>query len=222
MFRGPATVVLALVVAACGGSPAASSPTGSPAPSPLAAGTHTSTAFQPAVTYTVPGGWENPTDSAAYMLLRPLGDEVNGIHVFHNPAALSQATDCPAAAEPNVGASSLELIAWIRGRKGLVVGTPALATVAGLPATSIDVGIADGWTASCSFANGLPTVPLFFGRESGLRWIVAGGERMRLYFVDVPGRGVVVVDLDSFDGTGLDGLLSGASPIMKSLSFASG
>lgn len=222
MNRGLATVALALVVAACGGSSTASSSNGSPAPSPLAAGTYTSTAFAPAVTYAVPGGWENPSDSAAYMLLRPLGDEYNGIHFFHDPAALSQAADCPAAAEPGVGASSLELVAWIRGRKGLVVGTPALVTVAGLPATSIDVGIAAGWTTSCPFANGSPTVPLFFGKETELRWIVAGDERLRLYFVDVPNRGLVVVDLDSFDGTGMDGLLSGASPIMKSLKFASG
>jgi hypothetical protein len=103
-----------------------------------------------------------------------------------------------------------------------VVGFPALVTVAGLPATSIDVGIAAGWTTSCPFANGSPTVPLFFGKETELRWIVAGDERLRLYFVDVPNRGLVVVDLDSFDGTGMVGLLSGASPIVKSLKFASG
>jgi hypothetical protein len=230
VIRGHSTVapavvlalVAAFVVAACGGSSATATPTSSgPAPVPLAPGTYTSVAFRPAVTFTVPAGWENPDDEAAYMLVRPLGDEANGISFFANPAALSQAADCPTAAEPSVGPSSLQLIAWIRSLKGLIVTSPTLASIGGLPATSIDISIAPGWGASCPFANGAPTVPLLFGAQS-LRWIVAGTERLRLYFVDVPKAGLVVVDLDSFEGAGFEGLLSAAAPVVKSLKFAGG
>lgn len=223
MIRGLATLALALVVAGCGASAPATPTTGAtPAPSPLAAGTYTSVTFKPAVTFTVGEGWEFPADALAYMLVRPVGDENNGIHFFHDPQALSQAKDCPAAAEPNVGTTSVELIAWIRSLKGLVVSTPAMVTMGGLPATSLDIGIAEGWTQSCPFANGAPTVPLFFGQDSGLRWIVVGNERLRLSFVDVPNAGLVVVDVDSFDGTQFNALLSAASPVLKSLKFAAG
>jgi hypothetical protein len=63
-------------------------------------------------------------------------------------------------------------------------------------------------------------VPLFYGKDQDLRWVVAGPERLRLAFLDVPGQGVVVVDLDSFDGTGFESLIANSSPIVKSLSFA--
>jgi hypothetical protein len=222
VFRGRSTVVpavvLALVVAACGSG---ASTQASPTAKPLAPGTYTSVAFNPAVTFTVPAGWEKPDDQAVYLLLSPLGDPDNGIHLFAHPSALSQASDCPASAQPGVGASSLELIAWIRSLKGLTVTSPALASIAGLPATSIDISIAPGWATSCPFANGIPTMPLLYNAP-GLRWVVAGGEVLRLYFVDVPGAGLVIVDLDSFNGTGFQGLLSAAAPVVKSLKFAGG
>lgn len=229
MIRGLSTVAVAVVLASalggCSllpGSSAAPAASGGAAPTaaPLAPGVYTTKAFKPATTYTVPAGWTNPADSVAYMNLMPQGDDSNGIHLFHNPAAMSQAADCPTAAEPGVGSSSLELIAWIKARPGFVVSTPAMVTVGGVPGTSIDVGISGTWTQSCPFANGIPTVPLFYGKESQLRWVVAGAERLRLMFIDVPGNGTVVVDLDSFDGAGMASLITKAAPIVKSLSFA--
>jgi len=225
VIRGLATAALAAIivplVAGCSllpGNKATPAPSG--AAPPLPAGTYTTKSFQPATTYTVPDGWTNPSDTAAYYELMPTLDQNNGIHLFHNPQALSQAPDCPLAAEPGVGTSSLALVAWIRSLKGFSVSQPAMVAVSGLPGTYIDVGIASNWTQSCPFANGLPTVSLFYGAQSGLRWVVAGPERLRLYFVDVPSQGTVVVDLDSFDGTGFANLLANATPIVKSIKFA--
>ena len=225
MNRGFATTVVALIlvllVAGCGGQSSGNQgSSAAPTSPPLTAGTHTSAQFQPTVSYTVPDGWTNPQDTPAYLELFPVQNDSNGIHIFHNPQALSQASDCPTSAQPGVGTSSVELVAWIRSIKGFAVSPPALATIGGLPATSIDVAIAQGWTQSCSFAGGLPTVPLFFGRETSLRWVVADKERLRLYLVDVPGNGTVVVDVDSFDGAGFTGLLAAAAPIVKSITFA--
>lgn len=215
-----AALLLLPLLAGCGALPGAAASAAPSGPQPLAPGTYTTASFVPTVSYTVPPGWTNPTDSAAYVNLMPVGDESNGIHLFHNPEALAQASDCPTSAEPGVGTSSLELVTWIRSLKGLSVSQPALATIGGLSATSIDIAIAPTWTQSCPFANGLPTVPLLFGAAQQLRWVVAGSERLRLHLVDVPGQGTVIVDLDSFDGTGFAGLLSTAAPIVKSLSFA--
>ena len=173
MIRGLASLALLLAVAACGGDlappgqPASAAATSGTTASALSAGTHTSTAFQPPVTFTVPDGWETAADTAAYLQLRPAGSEVNGIHLFRDPVAASQDPTCPATPEPGVGATSTELVAWLRGRPGLTVGPPALATVGGLRGVSIDVAIKDGWTASCPFASGNPTVPLITSKAAG-------------------------------------------------------
>ncbi len=123
MNRGLATVAVALVLATavggCGllpGKSAATAPADATA-APITGGTYTTKAFKPATTYTVGTGWTNPADSVAYFNLMLVGDDSNGIHLFHDPAAMSQAADCPTAAEPGVGSSSLELIAWIRARR---------------------------------------------------------------------------------------------------------
>ncbi len=220
VHRRVLAVAMTLFVAACGSSspPAATGPVSSSLP----AGTYTSVAFQPPATFTVPDGWELATDTAGYLLLRPAGSDVAGIHLFRDVVAASQDPACPTAAEPGIGTTSTDLVLWIRGLAGLTVSTPAMVTVGGLRGTSLDIGIAAGWTSSCPFANGLPTVALLVGQASDLRWVVAGSERLRLYILDMPEGGTVIVDVDAFDGTLMDSLLSNAAPIVKSLSFQTG
>jgi hypothetical protein len=219
VIRGLASLALLLTVAACGGSPATPAASGSTA-SALSAGTHTSTAFQPAVTFTVPDGWELVTDSAPYLQIRPAGSEVDGIHLFRDAVAASQDAACPATPEPGVGSTSTELVAWLRERPGLVVGTPALATVGGLRGVAVDVAIKDGWTVSCPFADGNPTVPLITNETAGYHWVIVGNERLRLYVLDLPGGGTVIVDVDAYDGTQYDALIKSAAPIVRSMQFA--
>ena len=83
----------------------------------------------------------------------------------------------------------------------------------------MDIGVKDGWTTSCPFANGLPAVPLFVGAKGEYRWVIAGSERLRLAVLDSP-TGTVVVDVDAFDGSVIDGLIAAAEPIVKTFSFA--
>jgi hypothetical protein len=225
VVRGPVrsfvarVLVCTALVAAC--APAGAGPGASgPQPSGLAPGTYTANAFEPAVTFTVPGGWEMPSDGPAYLQLRPVGSEVIGIHLFRGPVAASQDPSCPETAEPGVGSTSSELAAWIRGRPGLVVSAPKLASVGGLRGVELDLRITQGWIPSCPFANGSPTVPLFVGANGQYRWVVAGNERLRLYLLDVPSGGTLVVDIDAFDGTLMEALLAAATPIVQSFTFA--
>jgi hypothetical protein len=211
--------VSATVIAACGSSGATPTPAPSGPPA-LAPGTYTSSAFSPALTFTVPAGWEEAADTPTYLEIRPAGSEVAGIHLFRDPAAASQDLQCPQTPEAGVGGSSSELAAWIRDRPGLVVGDPKLASVGGLRGTEIDLAILDGWTASCPFADGAPTVPLFVGVKAEYRWVVAGSERLRLDLLDVPGGGTLVVDIDAFDGALMDDLLRVAAPIVGTFKFA--
>jgi hypothetical protein len=227
VFRGrpllAALVVLAAtVLAACGGSAAAT-----PAPSAsggtvLPAGTYSSLAFTPTVTYTVPDGWESMTDSAAFLQLRPFGSDVATLNVFSKPAAAVQDAACTTAADTTVGTTSSDLVKWITGLPGLTVSTPAMVTIGGLPGQMVDIGIKDGWNQSCPFASGLPTVPLLDGGSAGYHWVVYGDERLRLYLLDLPGGGTVGIAVDTVDGSVVDQLMSQATPIVKSMQFKTG
>ncbi|HEY5437156.1 MAG TPA: hypothetical protein VIK13_18150 [Candidatus Limnocylindrales bacterium] len=219
MIRGLAPLALLLVVTACGGSSASPAASG-PVVSPMPAGTYTSSAFQPAVTFTVPDGWAKPADTAPYLQLIPAGSDVLGIHLFRAVVAASQDPACPATPEPGVGTTSTDLVAWLRARPGLVVGTPVMATVGGLRGVSIDVAIKNGWTTSCPFAGGSPTVPLITSKAADYHWVIVGNERLRFYVLDLPGGGTVIVDVDAYDGTQFDALVRSAAPIVRSMQFA--
>ena len=222
-LRVPFIGLLAAVLIASAACSAAgqATPVASRVPaSALPAGTYTSRLFQPAVTYTLPAGWDNPADDATYLTVRPAGSEVAGIHLFRDPLAAAQDAACAQAAEPGIAATSVALAAWIRSRPGLMVSPSKLVMIGGLRGVELDVGIVAGWTASCPFADGSPTVPLFFGSKGEYHWIVVGSERMRLTLLDAPGGGTLVVDIDAFDGTLIDPLVAAAAPIVQGFSFA--
>jgi hypothetical protein len=189
-------------------------------PAALPAGTYRSQAFQPQLTFTIPAGWRVGTDSADYLELLPVDSDQEGIYLFRDPNAASQDAACPLEPEPSVSTLSTDLSTWIRGRPGFVTSNPRLAQVGGLRGIELDVGIVDSWTPSCPFANGAPTVPLFVNKASGLRWVVAGSERLRLSLLDVPGGGTVVVDVDAFDGALWADFLNRATPIVQGFRFA--
>lgn len=216
---GLTTTLLAAFVAGCAGL-GGGSPAPTPGPSPLPPGTYASSVFQPNVSFTLPAGWWMPTDSAGYLGLNPVESDLVGIHLFRDPLPASQEPSCPTVAEEGVGTLSGELAAWIRGLPGLTVSNPRLVTVGGLRGVEVDARIAAGWTASCPFADGIPTVPLIVGPNESFRWVVAGSERLRLSILDLPGGGTVIVDTDAFEGSLFDTLLAEASPIVRSFVFA--
>jgi hypothetical protein len=184
----------------------------------LAAGTYSTTNFRPTLTFTVPAGWELVADTPNWVQLRPTGAENLGLYLFRDARAASQDPTCPTTPAEGVGMTSSELTVFYRGLPGLVAGSPALVTVGGLNGSSIDLGMTPGWTFSCPFADGVPTVPLLM--NAGIdRWVLAGGERLRFYFLDLP-DGNVVVDVDDFEGSQIDTLIASATPIIKSFVFA--
>jgi hypothetical protein len=220
--------VVVVVGAMLVGALAATTVTGPSTPKPtptapqasgLPAGTYTSQRLSPAATFTLPAGWDIATDSPDYLELKPAGSDIAGIHFFLHPLARSQELSCPETAAPGVGTTSTELVQWLRGLPGLVVSDSKMVTVGGLRGTQVDVGIREGWTASCPFADGAATVPLWLDGKGGYGWVAAGNERMRLSVLDVPGGGTLIVDVDAFDGSVIDQLLSDATPIIASLSF---
>lgn len=210
---------LAAVLAAGCASGATATPT-PVARQALPAGDYRSAAFSPTVTFTLPNGWLIVEDSAEFLALRPVTSDSVGIYLFRSPGAASQLADCPTAVVPEVGPMAKDLVEWIAARPGLQTGNPVSVALGGTVGFELDIAIVAGWAASCPFADGLPTVPLFVGRTNSLRWVVAGSERLRLDVLDVPGGGTVVVDIDAFEGSQFDGFLPAATTVVKSLQFA--
>ncbi|HEX5588853.1 MAG TPA: hypothetical protein VFX65_01000 [Candidatus Limnocylindrales bacterium] len=213
------TLVAALLFVAACSAGASVAPT-TTLPPALPAGAYTSNVFRPPVTVTLPDGWLIAGDTIDYFAVRPVTTDVLGIHVFRSPRPALQDSDCPLAAAPDVGTSAREIVDWIRARPGLVTSEPVTVTRGGLAGLQVDLAIVGGWSASCPFAEGLPTVPLFVSAApDGYRWVVAGGERLRLEVLDVPGDGTIVVDIDDFNGSLMDEFLPAATPIVESLRF---
>lgn len=224
MFRVACALTLAVIVAAgCGGAslapPAATNPAGQPAATAMPAGTYTSVSFQPPVTFTVPDGWIKQEDSGLYLSLYPVDNNLIGIHLFRDPRAASQDASCPAQPEAGVGGTSSELATWMAGLPGLVVGTPTMATVGGLRGVAVDVALRADWTQACPFSDGVPAVPLINSPDID-HWVVVGNERLRMYLLDLPGGGLVAVDIDAFDGNQIEDLLARSNSIVRSLQFA--
>ena len=218
-----AVVILALGLLVGGCTVLGQAPRATPQPSgpvALPPGTYSSQAFQPRVSVTLPAGWWISTDSADYFAVQPVVTDQAGVHIFSSPRPASQSATCPEAPEPSIGTLDLELAAWIKSRPGFTTSQQRPVTINGHRGVEIDVSIADTWTQSCPFANGLPAVPLFVGATGSYRWVVAGSERLRLDLLDVDGR-TVVVDVDAFDGSLMDALVAQAGPIVQSLTFAS-
>jgi hypothetical protein len=196
-------------------------PTATPAQrQALPGGDYRSAGFRPAVAFTLPDGWLITEDSADLLALQPVTSDAVGIYLFRSPRAASQQADCPITPVPEVGPMARDLVDWMAALPGLETGDRQPVSLGGLTGFALDVSIVGGWTASCPFANGLPTVPLLVGATSDLRWVVAGSERLRLRVLDDPAGGTVVVDIDAFDGTLFDGFLPIAAPIVDSLRFA--
>jgi hypothetical protein len=213
-------VVAAAVGAGCG---SAASPTPATTAPRLAlpAGAYSSRAFTPTITYTLPDGWLMAGDAPDYFALQPVTSDAIGIHVFRSPLAASQEAECPVTSAPGVGPTAKDLVEWIRARPGLTAGDPVAVTMGGLVGFQVDVAIVEGWVASCPFADGIPTVPLFVSAtDASFRWVIAGSERLRLNVLDVPGKGTVVVDIDAFDGSLMDAFLPATTPIVESMRFA--
>lgn len=210
---------MAVLAAGCGqgGGSVTQAPA---APQALPPGDYTSTAFRPAASFTLPAGWLITQDSPDFLALQPVSADSTGIYLFRSPGAASQAADCPTTRIPEVGPTAKDLVDWIEGLPGLDTGERRSVAVGGLLGFELEIAIVPGWAVSCPFANGLPTVPLLVGEASGLRWVMAGSERLRLSVLDVPGNGTVVVDVDAFDGSLFAGFLPSAAPIVSSLRFA--
>jgi hypothetical protein len=193
----------------------------------LEAGRHRSAEFIPPIDYDIPAdstvAWDNPEDLPGTFTLHPAGPDTDAIFFFRDVRVLTPG--CNPELDEAVGHEAADIAAWITANPNLTATTPEPVTVGGLTGVLIDLSASDAYTTDCGddrggvYPSGLPIVPLFAGAGSGdLTWFVGGTERMRLYVLDMPGGGNLVISIDAIAGD-FETLLEISQPVMDSIRF---
>ncbi len=194
---------------------------------PFEQGTYTSQRFEPALTFTVPAGWNNPWDTRGSFDLWTPGwsdgaenPDDPGIYLFDHAGltlhrdARARREGCSDAVDAGAGTSALELATLVSEHPGIATGGPSPVEIGGLAGYQLDVSIAETWPkSSCPGMEGLVTVePLdgaFLAEGQGLReWYATS----RLILLDLPDGGNVLIQID---GTEVDA----AMPVVRSFEF---
>jgi hypothetical protein len=190
---------------------------------PLEDGTFTSQRFDPALTFTVPAGWNNPWDTrGVFHLWTPgwsdgwadpedpdspgLYFDYPGLRLTRDVRALESCSDAVAA---GAGTSALELATWVSDHPGIATDGPSPVEIGGLAGYQLDVSIAETWHKRClgRFVSVEPLDGAFLVEGIASKYATS-----RLILLDLPDGGSVLIDID---GTQVDA----AMPVVNSFEF---
>jgi hypothetical protein len=184
---------------------------------PLSAGTYTSKALKPAVTYTLTTDWVNLRDWPEFFQLYPdtvanralaaSGEYAPYILIVPGPTMVSPSAACQeeitTRPPDEVEVDAAGFADYLASREHLLAAERVAVTLSGLTGQQIDVGLETGWTGC------LPGTP--FGRPTrqtdGLRYIV----------LDTPDGDSLMISL--WAPTDFDSFLAEAMPIVESFEF---
>jgi hypothetical protein len=193
----------------------------------LEPGRHQSAEFIPPVTYTIPAeapiAWDIPEDLPGTFTIHPAGPETDAIFLFRDVRVLAEG--CNPVVDESVGNTAAEIAAWLTSNPGIVSTPVDPVTRGGLRGVVLDIAASGTYTTVCpgdgrdTYAPSLPILPLFVGAGSGdLTWFIGGDEEMRLYLLDMPGGGNVVISIDAIGGD-FQTLLEVTEPVVDSIRF---
>ena len=170
---------------------------------PLAAGTYTTSEFQPPLTYRLPKGWGNFEDLPGNFLLIPPGGDASGVDPgtsdFVGVYTSVQAESPACGSAPDVSRSPSQMANYFTSHRELETTTPTKqVSVGGLHGVVLDLKLAKGTHKDlvCLIA-GVP--------PSGLEHGVIPGLVMRLYLLanhDPITGGTVAIEIDDVSGGG--------------------
>jgi hypothetical protein len=206
----------------------------------IAAGRHASVSFDPGgrtmatgfghLTYTVPTGWTNTIDSPVTFGLAPPtaisgpaptdpNAPRDGILVLGHIGAVDPVT-CGSVYDETVTASSATLMAYIVRSSRIQATTPQPATIAGAAGSWVDLEESSSRPA-CGADPERDADVLLYSSEGPLsgHLSLATHDRIRLFLLDVEGRGVVAVAITSTDPERFDAVVSMALPIIESFTI---
>jgi basic membrane lipoprotein Med (substrate-binding protein (PBP1-ABC) superfamily)/DNA-binding SARP family transcriptional activator len=187
-----------------------------------AAGTYTTDALGPRLTYTIPEDWV-VDDSFGSVALRPPGwAGWPPIWILSDVLAADQT--CAERPEPGVGTSAADIATWLSQVPGMSTRPPEPVEIGGLTGFSVDLRLDDSWTSHCRFLGPDPSVATLFrpgGAQGEVQWWFYGPSwTSRYYLLDVPGAGAMVVSVEvDGDQTAWDQMYAAIAPVFDSLAF---
>lgn len=193
---------------------------------PLEPGAHRSGMFIPPIDYIIPldspVAWDNPEDRPGTFTLHPAGPDTDAIFLFRDVRVLTEG--CDPRFDKTVGNTASEIADWLEGNSGLVTTNGQAVAHGGLRGVQLDIAASGTYTTVCpndgdTYPAGLPILPLFAGAGSGdLTWFIGGDERIRLYLLDMPGGGNVVIGIDAINSD-FESLLDVTQPVLDGMHF---
>jgi len=191
----------------------------------LTSGTHTTSVFQPALTYTVGEGWSNMEDLPGNFLLIPPGGSLAGVNPMTSdfigvytsvtpPLPCTEQAALPAAPTPQT------YVDWLQAQPQLATTAPSPTTVGGLTGLQIDVSlVADHACSDPKIAGAYGLVLLGTGR-SQLTHAVVPNYPLRLDLLSYDG-GVLAIELADAPngGSSFDSWWDAAAPVVSTFAF---
>lgn len=137
-------------------TPTAVVPTLPPPPGSLSAGAHSTSRFQPTLSFRVPGGWLNLRDEpSAYTLRQP--DEIGlTVHVLSGLAIPERRGECLVSRRSGTAESVETWIDFLTTHPSLSPSTPEPVVVGGHEGQRVIVRRVGTWPAPCTSAPGEP------------------------------------------------------------------
>lgn len=192
----------------------------------LSPGTHATTNFRPAFTYSTPDGWANDLDIGNWFYLRPTTLGSPEILIWSRARVEHQAVGCAPSVEPGVGTGARDWIDYIRAHPGLVSTEPVAVTIGGASGQSIDLDVAPDWTMTCpeNPSGPGPYVSLITNApgDHGVDYGLPEHQRLHLIVLDVAGDNVVIAIYSADSPEALAGAVMAAQPLLDSIQFTSG
>ena len=168
---------------------------------PLAAGTYTTSVFQPTLTYRLPAGWGNFEDLPGNFLLIPPGGYVTGVGSDRSDYVgvyTSIAAQTPTCETASIRRSPTDLAAYFAADTRLQTTTPKKVSVGGLDGVVLDLSLAQGsHKHGACLIEGLTPSSLDQGPGQGVE--------MRLYLLalhDPIFGGTLLIEIDDVSGGG--------------------
>jgi hypothetical protein len=183
----------------------------------IAAGSHHTQLFLPGFSFTMAKtGWENLAMTPGDLGLLPLDTPGDEIQFFTHP----EPTKADGTRDLSVTVSVDGIAKWFAADPALTVSPAKAITIGGLSGKVMDFSVAPGTVSHPSDCPVVTCVDLFIGRSLTWQWDWASlsSERQRMYVLAAK-TGVVLIFVDSLDGTTFDALTKRADTILATVKF---
>jgi hypothetical protein len=184
----------------------------------LTAGEHTTAAFSPKLTYTIPSGWRNTLDKDRAYTWHPPGYTFL-FQIASQVAIPAQNARCSAERKVGVGNAVADWISFLTKHPGLGATTPKPVTIGGYAGMSLMFHVNTAWTATCPNSIGPAVVIMTDSGTTPDRVVWVDDQYTTFDILDVAGK-TVIVRVESGPSSGANQAdMTHVQPIIDSFRF---